>query len=165
MAIVHDQITMTLGALAAEGATSSNTKIDSGRVSGVQMEFAKFYCEFLGKTAGEGPIYVGFCAADVGNTEITEAFAADPQVAKESQESARANRRVFPVWVLTRNETGGLATVIPVSMLQKVQLPSWKLRTGIGLNTFAINRGSGALTSGTVVRLGGVLGYRWLRAS
>ncbi len=165
MAIVHDQQTLTLGALAAEGATSDATKVDSSRVNGVQMDFAKSYCEFLGKTAGEGPIYVGFCAADVGNTELSEAFAADPQVKGESQESARANRRVFPVWIIKRSQTASIPIPDRTTMLQKVDLPSWKLRTGIGLNTFAINRGTAALTTGTIVRIGSVLGYRWLRAS
>ncbi len=152
--LVHDErLTITLGALATKAAILVNTPIDALREQGCRLKKVKAWMEYNGHTNTEGPIIVGL-AAGLSNAEIAEALSADPQHWKDISASEEANRRVYPVWVISSNgQLSGSSTAVQFEpgRLRNIGVPSWLIIEGEALSWFAFNSFTSDLSTGTIV--------------
>ncbi len=155
--VVHVSEAITFSTLASRTAIINNTVIDGNRRNGLLMDYIKGQISFTGKTAGEGPIIVGFCSSDLLVNEVTEAFGADSQQVNDPNVSEQAHREVYPVWSIGH----GMTSMIELRSWQKIKY-SWRnVEEGKGISLFAFNADSGALTTGMTLSFDGVVIGEW----
>ncbi len=151
--VIHDAETLlTLGALGQSTASIVNTKTDGSNEQGIKLKTLKGAMYFDGKTTAEGPIAIGI-AAGLSASEIAEAFTADPQRHEDPNASEAANRKVFPIWLISRRSTQSNDDISDnVRSIRDLRAPTWTLDESEALVWFAFNYGA-ALTTGTIIRL------------
>ncbi len=152
--IVYDpSVTITLGTLAAAAAITANSKIDGSRLNGFRVLKSELWIGASGKTTGEGPVVIGL-AFDADAANVALAMAADPQADGRQTGDKVANTEakfpVFPIAMIGKAETKiGIESVTMKHTLK----PQWSAPEGSGLQYFAFNADTGALTTGTVVEI------------
>ncbi len=113
---------------------------------------------FRGHTTGEGPIVFGMCSSSLTVSELDAWFANDPQGLEGSAQEI-SDRQVV-VW-----------GVIPETpLLDSDQSPImfrsrkwyWEVKEGQGVQYFARNQDSGALTTGIVIQFQTFISGVWL---
>lgn len=157
LAIVYDDVTVTLGTLASKDAIAEASKIDSTRGNGFRIMKTEYWVDFRGKTANEGPLMVGMSAIfDAAGVE--SAIEADPQDSSEDSNNLLAKR---PIWPLA------LLQAAPDGNDQQVQMhsvnPRWSVPEGENLYWWVYNMGAAGLTTGTVVHIFAKHYGVWLR--
>ncbi len=145
MRVIQDN-NFVLGTLGASTAMLSATKIDAARLQGAVPKDLGYAINFVGKTANEGPIFVGL-SAGLSIAEVAEWFAADPQRQAEPNDAEASHRPVLVLDVLRRHETTSLGGR---GRWRTARWPGWHVREGVALDWFAINEGA-ALTTGTLI--------------
>ncbi len=155
---------LTVGALAAQSAASTGTKIDAARLQGVQIKKVKYAVSWTGKTSTEGPIVVGL-SKDISNTELAEFHTADPQRRNDPDESEQAERAVYPIGVLHEQASaiGPEETSIEFTQLrQLVDFPRWMVYEGSTISVYAFNEDSNTLTAGMIINFWSWFSGEWL---
>ncbi len=155
--IVHLSESITLGTLASRTALINNTNIDGNRRNGLLLDYIKGQISFTGKTAGEGPIIVGFCSSDLIVSEVAEAFGADPQNVNDPNVSEQAHREVYPVWSIGH----GMTAMIELRSWQKIKYPWRNVEEGKGLSLFVFNADASGLTTGMALSFDGIAIGEW----
>ncbi len=144
--IVWDELTITLGALAADTSIQTASKIDAGRESGFRVLKTQYWLDVTGKTNDEGGILVGI-NHNLSVAENAEAIAADPQghagIARPENEQA-----MRPVWGLMFIPSTVVSVENKLIEPREVKL-NWSFPEGSSMNWFA--HAFGSLTTGTVV--------------
>ncbi len=159
MQVLHGNASITLGTLAALTGITTGLEIDGSREQGVRIRQLKAAISFSGKTTGEGGILVGF-STDLSATELTEALVADPQGISDIPATEQGNRKVFPVWLIGSSQVAG---VLPLEQeLREINYPWKQIDEGSGIQLFAFNLGSGALTTGGGMSVTYVAVQEWL---
>ncbi len=161
LAVTTDVVTITLSTLGALTAILGAGKQDATRLQGMRFKKIKAHMEFLGKTAGEGPLMVGY-AIDTTTSETGEALSADPQHRSDPSGEAQG-RKVVPVWIIPKGSTGSEVVISHPDEMQDITMPYKELIEGSTLNWFVYNMDSGALQTGTVVNIAYVAVGEWLR--
>lgn len=156
--IVYDDVTITLGALAAKDAISSDSKIDAARLQGFRVMKTEYWIDYSGKATGEGPVMVGFSMNHTVG-EVEEAFEADPGD-RTSIQNAQAKR---PVWPLKMIPAHAVQLDVPDKVLGGTFNPRWSCIEGKAAIWWAYNMDSSALTTGTVIRIFAKHFGVWLR--
>ncbi len=146
----------TVGAIAANTAQISTTKIDATRLQGSVPRDIDFQLDYTGKTTGDGPLIVGLCSG-LAIAEIAEFFSADPQRMKDPSEAEESQRAIMVLGVLGRHRTAALET----PWLSR-KWPGWWVREGVDLNAFVMNVDGSGFTSGTLVSLTTHIRGDWL---
>ncbi len=148
---------LTLG---GQTAILAVTRIDASRLQGVKIRDIFGIFNWSGKTTGEGPIYYGFADGRLSIAEIAETFNADPQVIDDVPASEQAERRVIVIGTMPEVDTVQLNVD---DHWHKMMWPtSWTIPESVAFNVFAFNRGSGSLTTGTLLRFDGMFNTEWL---
>ncbi len=156
------EATITLGTLGSES-TLLTAIIANSNENGVRIKRMKLHCSFSGKTAAEGPIVVGL-ANDLSATEIAEAMTAVATGLNTEALNEQANRPVYPLWVMDINSTGNIVqTAVLDHVIPEVDDFPRMILEGKQLSLFAHNEFGSALTTGTVIRVSGVIIGTWLR--
>ncbi len=164
MSILHQNITLTLGALGASTAILAATKVDAARLNRIKLRKLKRAWSAQGKTTNQGPVLLGF---SVGLTaaQIAAALTADPQSREDDTEASSSSLKVWPDAVLSRAFTGMQAT--PDSVIgydEAADFPSWTIPEGSSLDIWGFNLNtSTTLTTGTSVRCVMTLVDTWMR--
>jgi len=157
--ILHDQIVLALGALAAGDVISAITKIDGSRSNGFRILKSEVMISFKAMTTTEGPITVGF-ALNNNAAEIEEALEADPQGPADVPGAEQTTRPVWPLGVI--QSPGDVAGVLNQGMPIPKNL-RWSFSEAQALSVYAHNNDSSALTTGTEVRFSMKHFGVWLR--
>ncbi len=137
----------TVGAIAANTAQLSTTKIDASRLQGAVPRKIDYQLDFTGKTAGDGPLIVGL-SVGLSIAQITEYFNSDPQRFGEPGESEESHRPILVLGVLGRHRTAALETP-----WLTINWPGWHVLEGVDLNAFVFNIDGSGFTTGTLVSL------------
>jgi len=77
LSYLHEQIIILAGAMAANDAVSTNSRIDTARKQGFRLVKSMVAVTFEGKTTDQGPLSYGF-AMNLSTQEIEDAVEADP---------------------------------------------------------------------------------------
>lgn len=152
LAILHDQVTITVGALAALDLISQTSKIDSSRTRGFRVMRYEYGIVYRGKTASEGPLLVGDAFNPSATADMEECLEADPQDDFSSDGSVAqniANRPVQELGLIAYNETAGKL----FDGGFRVRKPTWSCPEGGTLQFWVYNLGGSQLTTGTVVTI------------
>lgn len=153
--VVHDQKTLTLGALA--GGTAILVELLGAADQGRKLTKIKAAMEMKGKTAAEGGIIFGFCTG-LSATEVAACLLANPTRFKDPDLAEAANRRVFPVWY--HNDTGtAMINAIEHYLIVDRKVPSWTIPEEQSLHFFAFAHTS--LTSGTIADIIATMVFKW----
>ncbi len=154
--IINDLQTITLGALGAGVAIlATGNKVISTNERGFRTSKIEYWLISVdGKTTAEGPIEIGI---QVGLTvgELAQAIAASPTGISASQRE-EAQRAVWPLGVIGEKMTSVPANGAEVigDIMNKMTLKlNWSVKEGQSMTWYAMNRDSGALTTGTVVKI------------
>ncbi len=159
LVIGYDNLTLTLGALASLDAISVNSKVDSARLNGFRTTKIEYWIDYLGKTAGEGPIMVGW-APFAGAALAESAIEADPQSSSDKAAIAEALVPVFPLVMLPQQDT---AENRLGAVLKEEITPMWSTIEGNTASWWAYNMDGSALTAGTIIRIFAKYFGVWLR--
>ncbi len=153
---------MTIGALAADAALTGAIKIDASREQGCRVSQARWHSEWLGKTAGQGPIMWGL-AWDLDATQVAECMRADPQLDIED-DMEEILRNLVVLGIIPRASTvSPLAVTDHAPSYRTKKLPSWDIPEGSKLVTWHYIPVTGTtLTSGTVHHLTLGIKQGWL---
>lgn len=156
--VIHDDIEIAVGALAANAVVVQAGKIDSSLKNGVRIKKMKYVATYVGHTAGEGPMMLGL-AVDHDATEIKECLEADPQGPLDSPGTEQGNRRVYPLEWWPEQGTG--STAERNHPFKHVRMPWKEIPEGSGINWFVWT--DALLTTGMVVNIKVVYVLEWLR--
>ncbi len=158
--ISTDEVTITLANLLNRVGILVSTVVDSGREQGVRVARCRMLGSFEGKTAGDGPIYVGLC---VGFTTATlkDFFDSDPQGQITDQEQPENGAFIKVVGVLPASEVSG--RIQGMTDDWAIALKNWSIPEGSTLQAFAFNASGSQLTTGTLVDLQMLFDYIWLK--
>lgn len=158
--IVYDDVTIDVGALASKDCIASASKIDSSRLNGFRIIKTEYWMDFEGKTAGEGPIMVGFSPLHSAS-EVEDTIEADPQSSAEMENNAVAKRPVFP---LEMYPTDGGDTNFEQQRIKKGSFnPRWSVIEGRSAFWWVYNMEGAALTTGMLVHIFAKHYGVWLR--
>ncbi len=108
-AVTVDTVDITLSTLGALTAILGAGKQDAARLQGMRFTKIKALMEFLGKTAGEGPLMVGY-SIDAITAETGVALAADPQH-RSDPSGVEQGFKVVPLWVIPKAATASITTL------------------------------------------------------
>ncbi len=145
----RELISTTLGTLAALTALQTSTKIDVGRLQGVDPNVVRWNMDYSGKTAGDGPIAYGL-SHNNSDAQIAEFFAADPQFEEDPGEIEESQREIWVLGVIAHSGVKSLDD----PPLRRAKWPGWDVREGTFLNVFHFNlETAGNLVTGAVTRL------------
>ncbi len=149
LAIVYDDVTITLGTLGSKTVIHGTSKIDSARTNGFRVMKGDYWMDYIGKTATEGPIVLGYNIG-LSTAEVAEAIVDDPQ---SSTADKNAGETMRPVWPLELVPLTHATIGVGVSALKGTFNPKWSVPEGQSSNWFAFNMDGGALTTGMSVRI------------
>lgn len=161
LAILYDNLVITVGALGFGASVVVSSKIDSAREQGFRITRTEWFISVLGATTGDQPVQVGYAfgctAADIDDT-----MGSDPQGtfnAANVQSNADAKRPVFPMAIFP-----GLADSVigAASVMKGVTIPTWSAPEGGFLNWYAF-AANGGLTTGRLVNIHAKHFGVWLR--
>ncbi len=153
------QDSLALSTLAALTAVTGALNVDGARLEGMKIKKWKGAFTFDGKTTAEGPIVYGL-SQDLSPTEVAEFFTADPQHTDDVPSVERANRKVFPMGIITRGSTESDLTQ---TKLHNLRWPWPEIREGHGISIFAFNANiAAALTTGTILDFQSIMVGEWL---
>ncbi len=149
--------TITLSTLASKDVISVSTNIDGSREQGFRALRGDLFITLKGSTPEEGPILVGL-STGLTAAEIEEALESDPQDSQDHDAVAKSMRPVWPLATFFEIATSHVqATQSPI-----VWKPRWSFVEGQGLEAWAYNLGTGALTTGATVSVFGKIFGVWL---
>ncbi len=157
MQVLHEELLLTVGTLAAGAAVLQQSKIDSAREQGFKIRKSKYSMTYNAKTDGEGPILFGY-AVGLNAAEVAEAIAADPQHVKDIPAVDEANRRVYPLEWLPVDGTESFRDFH--KFLRRFSIP-WSIDEGVTLSWFV--HAFAALTSGMLVHIMATYYGEWMR--
>ncbi len=141
---------------------SPTSRHDASRLQGSKLRKGWCAWSWVGKTANEGPVILGY-AIDLSVAELAEFFDADPQRSQDTGKSEQASRAVIPVAVIPKQCTASSSTPSYGDIrLQRMPVFSYHVKEGIDLKWFMYNRGSAALTTGLVVSGWAMWQAEWL---
>lgn len=155
LAIVYDDVTIALGALATKTGILGTGKIDSSRLNGFRVMKCEYWISYEGKTSGEGPIMIG-AASGLTLTNIESAIEGDPQ---SGIDPLNANTKL-PVWPLEMLPEG---PTVQNEIMKGSFNPRWSTPEGFNFVWWAYNCDGGALTTGTDVHIFAKFYGVWLR--
>lgn len=154
-----------LSTLGAATAILFATRLDAAMLQGIKLRKIKGYLAWSAKTTAEGPLIWGICVG-VDAAEVAEALSADPQRGADPGASEQSKRKVFPIGIINRasvsNDQGSAMAPVDGQKMVDWGVPSWSMLEEEALNLFVFNRGSGALTTGTLIEFGMTVVARWL---
>lgn len=160
LAILYDNLTITVGTLAALTAITTVSKIDTARKRGFRVTRTEWFLTRRGATTGDEAIIVGY-AFNQTSGEIGEAIGADPQdnfTGAQKEPNDRAKRPIFPMAVF-----GGFADAVgSLSVAKGVTKPGWSAPEEGFLNWYAL-AAFGAVTTGVVIGIHAKHYGVWLR--
>ncbi len=157
-------VTFAVGALATKAAEAANSKIDSNREQGVKIKKLMAHMSFGGKTATEGPIVIGAAFENYTDAELAEFFLADPQKHEDPALADNANRKIVPMWVISRAATGSPVTPSNSdTLLQDMHVPSFEVEEGVPIKWFAFNADTNVLTTGMTLIISAQWVTEWLK--
>jgi len=149
-----------LGTLASLATIVSDTQIDATREQGSMLKKLKGTWRMNGLTVDEGPIYYGFCTG-MDATQVTQAFAADPQSDSDLPDIEHGNRALFPVGLWDDDTEHTYARLQP-QVWHSYRFPWKKIKEGQALSIFAHNAANATLTTGAIMSFDGVAVTEWL---
>ncbi len=145
--ILHEQVAITLGALADQAAVLG----DANYV--LQEDFRVIKTEWgasMGAhTAGEGPMVLFLCDGELQAVEAAQALVAEPLDANDNVANERSMRPVFPMGFLSGNGTTDFLRRDDGALAEKTV--RWTFSNPEGWNWGAVNVSGGILTTGTVI--------------
>ncbi len=157
-----DHISQLLGTLAGNTSLlNSSSKIDGSRESGVYIAHMEYTWSFSAKTADEGPILWGLALGEWTIAEIDTALLEfDPQNKSPTAMGPQVPRLIWLGTLAFPNASSGGGQ-------QELNQPSgksikWTLPEGQDLQYWFHNAASGALTTGTIVKIEAKFLQRWL---
>lgn len=158
---------LALGGLGGGVTAQTATKIDD-LAQALQILKCWATVDFSGKTASEGPIEWGF-NRDLTVAEVSEHYTDNP-IHKGDRAGEGANFPVYHGGLIPFLSTGIAASPQQLDIRHsRIPIPRWTIETVAEgaqskstLNFHARNMGS-ALTTGTIIRIQGVILGRWLR--
>ncbi len=151
LSYVYDQLTLTLGALAANTAVLTASKIDASRRSGFRIVNTEYAFTYQGKTTDEGPISVGL-APSLNVTEIAEIYLADPQASNDHEADAESRRFIKQLFLIDKTSTTSGADAGGEShMNYRTVKVNWSIAEGDVLNWYAMNHDTAGLMTGTLI--------------
>ncbi len=143
-------IDMTVGALAAEAATSQALKIDGSRLQGCNPRNIEFNIEYRAKTTLEGPLVYGVSELTTG--EISEWWKADPQHDGDDAAFEQSGRHIKLLgYVPFISQGNPLTSIEGMTDIRTATWPGWDLIEGEFLAFFLLNIGLSALSTGMLV--------------
>lgn len=152
LAILHEVITITVGALASQTAVLGSSKIDASRENGFRIMKTEYEIDYRGKTASEGPVEIGF-AYNQSATLIGETLADDPQSRVEDENAGETKRPVYPLEMVPYNVTNKHGTNPTVPTALRSMTARWSIPEGNKFDAYAYNWGGGALTTGMTITI------------
>ncbi len=163
--LVSDNLVeFAVGALATKAAEAANSKIDASREQGVKIKKLMAHMSFGGKTATEGPLVVGCAFENYTDAELAEFFLADPQKHEDPALADQANRRIVPLWVISRAATGSEATPSASDMVLKdMRIPSFEVEEGTPVKWWLFNADTSVLTTGMTLIISAQWVTEWLK--
>ncbi len=150
--VQHERLIMAAGALAAQTAITFSLNLAATRTSGVIIK--KWMASFQDKdfTLGEGPVLFGI-SQDLSAAEVAEALTADPSGTGDIPETEQANRRVFPL---------GMISVLgptEINFVREIHWPWKELKENTGLQMWLFN-----LDTATLITGGNLVGFHtWVQ--
>lgn len=153
LALLYDDVVITLSTLGAATAVTATSKIDNSRENGFRVIKTQYWVDWFGKTAVEGPLMVGI-AFGVNASEIAETISDDPQSRLKDFNDAETRRPVFPLVMIPTASTdaGGVTPSQGAFPMSEITL-RWSAPEGSSVLWFAFNAGGGALTTGAGVAI------------
>ncbi len=163
LALLYDDIVITLGALGANSVAITASKIDAARENGFRVIKTQYWIDWQGKTAVEGPVIVGYAFGMDANA-ISATISSDPQSSNLDFVDGETKNPVFPMELIPFASTdGGGATPGQGGFTMGEVVPRWSVPEGSNLNWFARNLGGAGMTTGTVVLIFAKHFGVWLR--
>ncbi len=159
-----ENVTLALGALGALDAIDQSSKVDTGRGNGFRVIRARLAAMLEAKTATEGPIVWGI-GMNVNAADLEAMFEADPS-SSATRILGPQRSYIMPLGIIGKPATEGALTGKggETNIGQFVEItPNWSVPEGQNLNYWAYNMDSGALTTGTLIRIFAQLYGVWLR--
>jgi len=98
--IIHENINVGISGLTAGSIQSAGSRIDALQENGFMIRRVRGAMTWFDKTTTLGPMIVGAFTGSLTSTEIKEAVDADPQGAKDTPATERANRKLWPIWLV-----------------------------------------------------------------
>ncbi len=142
---------ITVGGLAAGAAVTTGTKIDASRLQGTRIHKMKYHFSFIGKTADEGPLVLGFHRANISATEIAEFYAADPQSSLDVPGIDQANFDVYPAVLIARQQTATAPIPDHMDGWRTLNWPWKNLPEDDAMNIHVCNISAGTVATGIFV--------------
>ncbi len=150
--IVWDQLTLALGALAADSSTQINSKIDNARENGFRVlrtDYTVGITYLPGTHEGDGPFAFGL-QVNASNAELQEIFDADPQSSINRNLNEESSR---PCWLLGVLGPPQSASGSAMSMVTGTVNIKWSIPEGSNLKWWVYNMTSLAANSGMVLEI------------
>lgn len=143
-----------LGALATKAlvsCVSQETVLERMLVSSVDLTWA---LKNLASVSTDGPVIVGLAHSDYSASEIEEVIENSGSWKEGDLVAQEIGKRKVRIVGILRGETDGKASVLNDGKPIKTRL-NWILTTGKGIDFFAYNAGSDALTTGSILNIYG----------
>lgn len=149
LALVYDNVALTLSTLGASTALSASSRIDGSRENGFRIIKTQYWLDWIGKTAPEGPLIFGI-SFGLSVAQIAACITADPQSKREDFNVHDTALPVFPLALIPIASTGKAATPDDAVPMREITL-RWSAPEGTSMNWFVFNADTSALTTGTSV--------------
>ncbi len=157
--VIHEILIVDLGQMVSNKVELVATKIDAAREQGARILKYKAWMGYTGKTAGQGPLVVGY-STEESDTDIQEAMAADPQHVEDGDESEEGKRRVYPIWVIPK--VGSDGNNIERSY-RNIPMAWREIDEGRAFNWFVQNVSGATITDAGEVIIAATWVQEWLR--
>lgn len=156
MQIQHVETLLTVGTLGANNAIQ--TAVLAAGDQGKSLRNVYTRLNFEGKTAGEGPVWIGY-SVGLTNAELAACLDAIPTRYKDPAQTEQANRRAVTIWDANRVATASI-NAVNEHELKRIRIPKWDIPKELALNLFAFSNDN--ITSGMTIRLVHDITYDWL---